>query len=97
MKSDMGIQLSPNVRARKDTRVLVPMAVRCPGGIASYAILVFIMISDLLFPDAFFTFIHSPRRKNFCAFVARFFGSEDQLLDMLLILNTSSSAFLLIK
>jgi hypothetical protein len=48
MKRAMGIQLSPNVSARKDSRVLVPMPVRGVDGIALYAMLVLIIISDYL-------------------------------------------------
>jgi hypothetical protein len=57
MKSDMGTQLSPNVSPRKAHRVLVPMSVLCLGGTVSYAILVVMVISNLLFPDGFFDFV----------------------------------------
>jgi hypothetical protein len=50
----MGTQLSPNVSPRKASRVLVPMSVRGLDGTASYAILVVMMISDLLFIEDFF-------------------------------------------
>jgi hypothetical protein len=52
----MGTQLSPNVSARKDARVLVPMTVPCPEGTASLAILMFIMFSKFQLLDCFFTF-----------------------------------------
>src|SRR5215213_641043 len=49
MKSDIGIQLSPNVSPKKAHRVLVPIAVCGLEGTVSYVILVLMMISDLLF------------------------------------------------
>src|SRR5215211_9005864 len=49
----MGTQLRPNVSARNAHRVLVPMPVCCLDGMVSYAILVVMVISDLLFMDGF--------------------------------------------